>query len=283
MLTVLESIKLSTEYLEKKGVESPRINAELLLADILNCKRLDLYLSYDRPLSPEEISKYRVYLKRRGEFEPYQYIIGKVEFYGLQFEVNPSVLIPRAETEILVEEIISQYKDIGEIKILDIGTGSGNIAVSLAYNLKNAKITATDISKKSLETAEKNSVDNNTEDQINFILNDILNDDLADAGFDIIVSNPPYISESDFNQLRPELKIYEPWYALTDNSDGLIYFRIISEKAKNLLKNKGKIFYEIGAGQSEKVKTILTENNFSGIKIVDDYLHINRVISGEKN
>lgn len=283
MLTVLESIKLSTEYLEKKGVESPRINAELLLADILSCKRLELYLSYDRPLSPEEIAKYRSYLKRRGEFEPYQYIVGKVEFYGLEFEVNPAVLIPRPETEILVEEIISTYKDAGELKLLDIGTGSGNIAVSLAYNLKNVKITATDISKKSLETAEKNSIRNKTEDRINFIFNDILNEDLDDYGFDIIVSNPPYISKSDFIDLSPELKVYEPRQALTDNSDGLIYYRIITSKAKYLLKSKGRIFFEIGEGQSEKVTTILTQNNFTGIKVINDYRHINRVISGEKN
>lgn len=283
MLTVLESIKLSTEYLEKKGVESPRINAELLLADILNCKRLDLYISFDRPLTPEEIIKYRSYLKRRGEFEPYQYIVGKVEFYGLPFEVNPSVLIPRPETEILVEEIISLYKDLGDLKILDIGTGSGNIAVSLAYNMKNTNITATDISSNSLETAEKNSIMNNTGNQIKFILNDIIKDNINEDGFDIIVSNPPYISETDFNKLRPELKVYEPRHALTDNSDGLIYYRIIASKAKNLLKHKGKIFFEIGEGQSEKVKNILLENSFSGIKITDDFLHINRVISGEKD
>ncbi len=282
MLTVLESIKLSTEYLEKKGVESPRINAELLLADILNCKRLELYLSYDRPLSADEIVKYRNYLKRRGEFEPYQYIVGKVEFYGLEFEVNPDVLIPRQETEILVEEIISTYKNSGELKLWDIGTGSGNIAISLACKLKNVKITATDISKKSLETAEKNSVRNKTEDRINFIINDVLKEDLDDSGFDIIVSNPPYISKNDFNDLHPELKVYEPRQALTDNSDGLIYYRIISAKAQNFLKSKGRIFFEIGAGQSENVKNILIQNNFSGIKIVKDYLHINRVISGLK-
>lgn len=281
MLTVLESIRLSTEYLEKKGVESPRINAELLLADILNCKRLDLYLSYDRPLSADEVTKYRTYLKRRGDFEPYQYITGKVEFYGLQFEVNPSVLIPRPETEILVEEIISLFKDSGELKILDIGTGSGNIAIALASNLKNASITATDISKNCLETAERNSFSNQTDKQIKFIINDILKDDLNGGEFDIVVSNPPYISEKDFNDLRPELKVYEPKQALTDNSDGLIYYRIISAKAKKLLKNKGKLFFEIGDGQSEKVSTILTDNNYSDIKIVNDYLHINRVISGK--
>ncbi len=283
MLTVLESIKLSTEYLETKGIESPRINAELLLAHILKCKRLDLYLSYDRPLSVEEIDQYRNFLKRRGQFEPYQYIVGSMEFYGLEFEVNASVLIPRHETEILVEEIITQYKNSGKVKILDIGTGSGNIAVSLAHHLNDAKITATDISKKALAVAEKNAIANKIENQICFVENDILKENLSENEFDIIVSNPPYVSEKDFNELRPELRVYEPKNALTDNSDGLIYYREISAKAKSLLKNKGKIYFEIGAGQAEKVKKILEENNFSEIKIKNDYLNIERVISGEIN
>ena len=120
MLTVLESIKLSTDYLAKKGIESPRTNAELLLAHILNCKRLDLYLTFERPLSDEEITLYRSFLKRRGDFEPLQYIVGSVEFYGLQFKVNSSVLIPRPETEILVEVIADNYKGKGKVKINEL-------------------------------------------------------------------------------------------------------------------------------------------------------------------
>ncbi len=174
MLTVLESIKLSTEYLEKKGVESPRINAELLLAHILKCKRLDLYLTFDRPLSEEEITLYRSFLKRRGEFEPLQYIVGSVEFFGLPFFVNSSVLIPRQETEILVEEIIERNKNNPSIKILDIGTGSGNIAISLAKNLPGSTVTASDISEDALKLAAKNSVLNGTDSQVKFIENDIL-------------------------------------------------------------------------------------------------------------
>lgn len=283
MLTVLESIKLSTEYLEKKGVESPRINAELLLAHILNCKRLGLYLSYDRPLSEDEIIQYRKFLKRRGQFEPYQYIVGSVEFYGLQFEVNSSVLIPRPETEILVEEITTQYKNSGEVKILDIGTGSGNIAISLAHHLPNSKITAIDISPSALEVAKKNASANKTDNRIEFVLNDILKNDFNENEFDIVVSNPPYVSVKEFEELQPELKVYEPRYALTDNSDGLIYYREISAKAKKLLKNKGRLFFEIGEGKADEVKRILSENNFSEIIVKNDYLHIERIIFGEIN
>jgi release factor glutamine methyltransferase len=283
MLTVLESIKLSSEYLKKKGIESPRINAELLLAHILNCKRLDLYLSYDRPLNNDEITQYRDFIKRRGQFEPYQYIVGSVEFYGLKFEVNPSVLIPRPETEILVEEIITQYKGSFNLQILDIGTGSGNIAVSLARYLTGAEITATDISMEALKVAENNAVINKVENQIRFVAGDILKPDFNGSRFDIIVSNPPYVSENEFNALKPELRVYEPRLALTDESDGLVYYRAIAAKAKSLLNDKGRLFFEIGEGHAEAVKLILEQNSFSEMKIKNDYLHIKRVISGVKN
>ncbi|HEY6436691.1 MAG TPA: HemK/PrmC family methyltransferase, partial [Ignavibacteriaceae bacterium] len=135
MITVIESIKLSTDFLAGKGIESPRTNAELLLADIINCKRLDLYLLFDRPLSEVELQHYREYIKRRSSFEPLQYILGKVEFYGLELNVNKSVLIPRPETEILIENIINQFSNEKNLKILDIGCGSGNISIALAVQL----------------------------------------------------------------------------------------------------------------------------------------------------
>jgi len=282
MLTVLEAINLSTEFLEKKEIESPRINAELLLAHALNCKRLDLYLSYDRPLNEDEVKLYREFIRRRIKSEPLQYIIGKVEFYGIEFNVNPSVLIPRQETEILVETIINSVNKDGSLKILDIGVGSGNISISLAKHLPYSKITATDISEQALETAKANAEMNNVLEKINFIKHDILSHNLNDE-FDIVVSNPPYISREEFPQLKDELKVYEPQNALTDFSDGLNYYRIISSKAKEFVKSKGKIFFEVGQGQAEDVKRILAENNFNEISIVKDYLKIDRVISGVKN
>ena len=282
MLTVLEAINLSTEFLEKKEIESPRINAELLLAHALNCKRLDLYLSYDRPLNEDEVKVYREFIRRRIKSEPLQYIIGKVEFYGIEFNVNPSVLIPRQETEILVETIINSVNKDGSLKILDVGVGSGNISISLAKHLPYSKITATDISEQALETAKANAEMNNVLEKINFIKHDILSHNLNDE-FDIVVSNPPYISREEFPQLKDELKVYEPQNALTDFSDGLNYYRIISSKAKEFVKNNGKIFFEVGQGQVEDVKRILAENNFNEISIVKDYLKIDRVISGVKN
>ena len=289
MITVLESITLSTEYLKNKGIESPRINAELLLANILNCKRLNLYLLFDRPLTEEEVVKYRELLKRRSRFEPLQYIIGNVEFYGLDFYVNPTVLIPRQETELLVEAIINIYKDSDPVNILDIGTGSGNIAVALAKNIVNSYVTAVDISEEALKTAKGNAVLNEVDNKIDFIYTDFIKEeepgvdtDQTGIQFDIIVSNPPYISISDYETLRPELRNYEPKCALTDHDTGYLFYEVISSRAYKLLKQGGRLFFEVGKDQHADVSRIMRENCFQDITIIKDYQNIERVISGIK-
>jgi release factor glutamine methyltransferase len=282
MITVLESINLSTEYLNNKGIESPRINAELLLAHILNCKRLNLYLSFEKPLTEEEINKYRELLKRRSKFEPLQYIIGNVEFYGIVFKVNPSVLIPRQETEILVETIIKQYDKYDALRILDIGTGSGNIAISLAKNLDNSFITALDISEDALNIANENALLNYVNNRTEFIKVDFLKEDFKRKDFDVVVSNPPYISIEEFETLRPELKEFEPKVALTDYNSGFLFYEIISAKSTNLLKPEGRLFFEVGKGQFSYISEIMKKNNFQNITIIKDYSNIERVISGEK-
>jgi release factor glutamine methyltransferase len=283
MLTVLESINLSAEYLNKKGIDSPKLNAELLLACILNCKRLDLYLSFDRPLKEDEIQNYRELLKRRASNEPLQYILGSVEFYGLEFKVNSSVLIPRQETEILVETIINTADKEKEYNVLDIGTGSGIIAVSLAKHLPAVKITALDISEKVLTVAALNAELNEVKDRINFIQADITKDNCFEDKFDIIVSNPPYISSAEYEELKPELKVYEPKFALTDYNDGLSFYRSITGSAGKMLNPGKSVYFELGAGQSASVKAIMEQNGFSKIEIIKDYLGIDRVISGEIN
>ena len=281
MITVLESINLSSDYLKNKGIESPRINAELLLAYVLNCKRLNLYLSFEKPLTEEEINKYRELLRRRSKFEPLQYIIGKVEFYGIDFKVNPSVLIPRQETEVLVEAIIEQYDKYDTLRILDIGTGSGNIAVSLAKNLDNSFITACDISEPALKTAAENASMNSVSDRIEFIKIDFIKEEFIRNDFDVVVSNPPYISIEEFETLHPELKEYEPKVALTDYNSGFRFYEMISSKSSYLLKPGGKLFFEVGKGQFSNVSAILKKNNFQNIIVKKDYLNIERVISGE--
>jgi len=281
MLTVLEALTKSTEYLEKKGIESPRANAEIMLAHILNCKRLQLYLSFDKPLKKDEQKTYREFLHRRANREPVQYITQNVEFYGINFEINNSVFIPRQEIEILVETVLKNIDNVNQIEILDIGTGSANISISLAKNLSNSKITAIDTSNSALDLAQRNSNNNSVDEQIIFSNYDILNsENNFSKQFDIIVSNPPYISKEDFNKLEPELNKFEPSIALTDFSDGFNFYHIICQKSKDLLKNNGKLFLELGLGQFDKVKDIMEENKFENINFVNDYQNIKRVIWG---
>ena len=283
MLTVLEALNTASDYLNKKGINSARLNSELLLTSILNCKRLDLYLSFERPLQKNEIDIYRELLKRRSTFEPLQYIIGKVEFYGLEFEVNPSVLIPRPETELLVEAVIELLKKYESPSILDIGSGSGNISIALAKNIPACKIVGLDISEEAIETAKRNAKLNEVGDQLMFVKKNILNGlEIGENKFDVVVSNPPYISAEEFLNLDPELRLYEPRFALTDENDGLSFYRKISALSKSLLKNNGKIFFEIGAGQSEEVKRILLDNDYKSIVIRKDFSDIERIIIGEK-
>lgn len=282
MITVLEAIRLSTEYLDKKKIDSPRINAELLLAHIIGCKRLDLYLAFDRPLTEPELNIYRGLIKRRASYEPLQYIIGTVEFYGLVFKVTPSVLIPRPETELLVENIIKELSDKEQLNILEIGCGSGNITISLAYHLKQAQIITTDISDAALNLAKENSQKLGVAERISFIRHNILTDDLLRFSmFDLVVSNPPYVSLQSYSSLQKEIMDFEPRLAVTDESDGLTFYRIISEKVSGNIKKGGKLFFEISHGQCDDVKSIMTKNNFSKIEVIKDYQNIERIVFGE--
>jgi len=282
MHSVLELLNLTTDFFTQKGIESARLNAELLLAEILNCKRLELYLSFDKPVKDEEVNQYRTFVKRRGNREPLQYILGYVEFYGLTFSVNKSVLIPRQETEILIETILNQSDKNAELRILDIGTGSGNIPVSLAHHLPNAKIVAVDKSSEALSVAENNAAKNHVSEKITFLQINILNSPMPqEVTYDVIVSNPPYVSQTEFTTLQKEIVEYEPDFAVTDFNDGLTFYRKILELAKKHLNENGKIYFEVGAGQADKVKSLFDLFGFSSIKIWKDYSNIARVVQGE--
>lgn len=282
MHTVLELLNLTTNFFEQKGIDSARLNAELLLAETLKCKRLDIYLAFDKPVKDEEVNHFREFVKRRGNREPLQYILGYVEFYGLTFLVNKDVLIPRQETEILIETIVNQTDNEARLNIMDVGTGSGIIAVCLAKHLPNAKIVAVDKSPEALLIAAQNAEKNNVAERITFIKNDVLNSLLnIDEKFDLIVSNPPYVSQKEFSSLQKEIVAHEPDFAVTDFSDGLTFYRKIIESSKAHLNENGKIFFEVGAGQAEQVKSIFEENIFSSIQIWKDYGGIERVVKGE--
>jgi release factor glutamine methyltransferase len=284
MLTVLQAIELSKKYLDEKGVKEARLNAELLLADILKMKRLELYLSYEKPLSEKEKTKYREYLRRRGEHEPLQYILGYTEFYGNKYIVNPSVLIPRPETELLVEKIAKENLSPDLIRVLDIGTGSGNIAISLKKELPTAEVTGVDKSDEALEVAELNCKKILGSEEVVFQQADIFDDDFPARfnGFDIVVSNPPYVSIEEFKTLDSEVKDFEPQSAVTDNSDGYNFYRRIAELANLLLLPKGKLYLEIGHSEAEGIVDMLRNSGLKNIEVTKDLAGIERIIKGER-
>ncbi len=283
MITVLEAINLSTEYLQKKGVESPRLNAELLLAHILNSKRLNLYLMFDRPLNQNELNIYREYLSRRGKREPLQYIIGSTDFFNVHLKTDTRALIPRPETELLVETIINLYKEQEGLNFLDIGVGTGCISIALLKNLKNSKAVGVDLSEGALSLAKENLLLNEIDSQCSLLKFNALDDDYSKLGkFDFVVSNPPYVSKNDFDKLEPELKNYEPRIALTDEEDGMNFFKTIIKNSHQILKLKGKLFFEISPSIASQVKELFEENNFREINLVKDFSNHYRIIYGEK-
>lgn len=284
-LQVIELLNLATEYLSKRGFENSRLIAERLLSRCLNFNRVDLYLNFDRPLSAVDLERFRKMLKRRLQREPLQYILGETEFRSLPFKVNPSVLIPRPETEILVDIVLKKCKEKFQnesiLSILDIGTGSGCIAVSLAKYLENVKITAVDISDSALKIATENAKVNGVENNIQFLKEDFLKFHFVkklSKKFDVLVSNPPYVSAEDFEKLPKEVKNFEPVFALKDGQDGLTFYRKIAERMHELLNPAGFVALEVGLGQAHKVQNLFLNSDFSNVEIFKDLTGIERVV-----
>ncbi len=261
--------------------------AELLFSSILNCNRLFLYLNKKSLLDKDNAGFVSSVLRRRINGEPIQYILGKTEFMGFEFKVTPDVLIPRPETEILVETVLqfaSRLKAQGSgLNILDIGTGSGNIAISLAKFLHNVKITAVDISQEAIEVAQNNAVLNSVGEKINFINKDFfamchVPCAMCQFSFDFIVSNPPYIPSEEIDKLQPEIK-YEPRIALDGGLGGLDFYRRLIAGSIKYLKKGGLLILEMGFNQNEALKNIFQKfEDFEIIEVVKDYNNIERVI-----
>ncbi len=280
---ITDIIQWSTRYLKDKAVENPRLTAEILLAGTLNCRRIDLYLQFDQPLGPEERRRYREMLRQRVNGLPWQYILGKTEFFSLPFEVSSAVLIPRPETEQLVEKVLSYCARLADKNLLiwDIGTGSGAIAVALARHLPTASVTASDISSDALAVAKTNAAANLVASQIHFVQSD-LEKSTDGCTFDIIVSNPPYIPTAELSHLQPEVK-HEPSCALDGGPDGLAYYRRLNLIAKKHLQTSGLMALEIGADQGPQVQQILHETAvFETIEIHQDYARRDRIVLAKK-
>lgn len=275
---ILELLRVTENLFSEKGIDNPRLNAELILCRTLNTKRIDLYLDFEKPISEAELSDYREKVKRRINREPLQYIIGETEFYGLKFKVDPSVLIPRQETELLVEKAmeIAISQKLENPKILEVGTGSGCISISIASKL-TCQIDAIDPSNDALKTARLNSDTNNTTEKVSFMKKDILSDFNNFNGYDLIISNPPYIAKHEMETLMDEVKNFEPRKALTDNADGLVFYRKFIELA-NKTNGKVRMLAEIGDNKKEEVENLLTESKIQKYEFFKDLLNIYRVV-----
>lgn len=276
---VVDIIKSSTAFLEKKGVPDARLDAETLLGDILDKNRLELYLYFDRPLNPEELDHYREHIKRRGSREPLQHIVGETGFMNLTLKTSPAALIPRPETEVLIEKALGLVQD-REVRILDIGTGSGCIALSLAQELGKAKVLAIDVSSEALQLARENAVLNDT--LVSFQELDILQTlPNIEERFDLVVSNPPYIAPSEKDQLQKEVVDFDPPLALFDEVDGLTFYRRYADILPDLLNPGGHFYFEFGGVHQEKsILNIFMEAGYRDLEIIQDYNGDPRVISG---
>ena len=283
-LTIAEACALATKELsENKTIDSPRLDCEVILSHILKCERIDLILNGSNFLKKEHATLFFDMIKKRKNNTPVSYITGVKEFMSLDFFAQEGVLIPRPETEILVEKIIAFYKDNKIPEILDLCTGSGAIAVSLAHYLKKAKVFAIDKFDICVETAEKNAKIHNVSDRCNIIKGDVLDDFSCETKFDCIVSNPPYIKKDVLSTLPKDVKDFEPDYALDGGDDGLIFYRKIVEIAKTHLKDGGLLAFEIGFDQGEDVKYLIDETRvFQTVLVEKDYANQDRIVMAIK-
>ena len=273
---IIEIIKWGEEYFKIKGFENPKQEIEWLLCDLLQLKRIDLYLKFEDIINKSKLKKLKSWIKRRIDREPLQYITGKVEFYGLKFISTPQALIPRPETERLVDITLNSLKKIPEPKILEIGTGSGCVSIAVSNKKPRANILSLDISKNALELAEINAKSNNCKN-INFLEMDFLNE-IPDGRFDILISNPPYIPQKEIENIMPEVKNYEPRIALTDFEEGLNFYYRIAKVGRTLIPN-GIIILEVGLGKHpQKVFSLFKEAGFDQLELIKDYNNNERIL-----
>ncbi|MFO7982055.1 MAG: peptide chain release factor N(5)-glutamine methyltransferase [Desulfuromonadales bacterium] len=274
--TVLKILEWTTGYFRDKGIDNPRLDAELLLADLLEIGRLELYLRFDQPLIAGELTAFRSRVSRRAEREPLQYILGEAEFWSLPLKVTPQVLVPRADTEVLVEEALKRLDSTG--RVLDVGTGSGAVAIALASEKDQACVEAVDICAEALSIAHDNTVRHGLEGRLRLKREDLTA--LTGRGYELIVSNPPYIPQADFIGLMPEVRDFEPRQALDGGTDGLDCYRALACQAPALLADRGWLLVEVGYGQAEEVSELFAAAGLTEIFVRDDYARTPRVVGG---
>ena len=281
--TMLRLLDWTARFFESKGIDTARLDAELLLAHALGCRRIELYARYDEVPDGEPLARFRDAVRRRGQRVPAKYLTGQTEFYSLALAVGPAVLIPRPETEFLVEQALKALPKDEERRVADLGTGSGAIAIAVAKQRPRARLVATDASREALDVARANAQRHVVADRIEFRQGRWFEALAAGTVFDAIASNPPYVATADLERAMPEVRDHEPRAALDGGPDGLDALRILAAGAPAWLKPGGWLIVEVGAGQAQAV-TDLAEGTgrYETIGVVPDFAGIDRVVSMQK-
>jgi release factor glutamine methyltransferase len=285
--TIMKLVQWATTYFDTHDIDSPRATAEILLSHVLNTRRIDLYLRYDQPLTPDELERFKVLIKRRMNREPVAYILGCKEFWSMGLHITRDVLIPRPETECLVEKSLGMLAVDANMKsklILELGTGCGAVILALASENPRHSYWATDISINAIRIARQNAMQNDLNGKIHFIAGDWFAPLGSKTGvFDLIVSNPPYIKSGDLVQLQPEIHAYEPLLALDGAADGLHCLRHIIQSAYRFLKPAGALILEIGHDQKASLKQMIAEcGEYEGVSFYQDYSGYDRILQMNK-
>jgi len=274
---VIDLINWAESYFKEKGFENPRSEIEWLLRAVLKCNRMDVYLRFEEPLSQSQLATLRSWVKRRLEREPLQYITGFCDFYGREFSVNEHVLIPRPETERLIDTALEKVKGLDSPSILDIGAGSGCIATTLGLEILGSTVLGIDVSEDAIGIANKNKEKLEAEN-VSFQKMNIL-EQRPEGEFDVLVSNPPYIPKGEMDGLMKDVKDFEPTVALTDQKDGLIFYKRFAEVGKEVVKSGGWIILEVGLeDHPSAVKKIFSESGFPDTELIKDYNGDDRVL-----
>ncbi len=283
-LTIAETLRRAAEKLRAASVPDPQLAAQSLLAEALGCDRTYLIVNLQQRLSDPILAKYEGLIARRAAGEPLQYIVGHQEFFGLDFEVTPDVLIPRPETELIVEEVLRLVQQAAASNhkwrplIVDIGTGSGCLAITLARELSNAVVIASDISLAALAVARRNAARHNLTDRIRLVAADLLEAFLNEPFADFIISNPPYVAAHELASLQREVRDWEPRIALTDAADGLSFYRRLFKEAPPRLRPGGFLICEMGYAQAEEITALVDRSVWSEPRILADLQAIPRTI-----
>lgn len=277
--TIIKMIKWSQDFFSKHNIENPRLDAEILLSYVMKMQRFYLYVNFEKEMNEKQLADYKTLIKQRVNHVPVAYLVGYKHFMNIQLDVSPDVLIPRPDTETLVDEVLQRLKKmLGNLKIADIGTGSGAIAISIAKMNSNVTVDAVDISEKAIEIAKNNAVKNEVSDKITFHVGNLFQS-LNGQKFNAIVSNPPYIPSDVIDTLQLEVSKHEPRLALDGGTDGLNFYRRLIDESPEYLIEDGFLAVEIGYDQAQSVKQLFEANKrFNDIKVIKDLSHNDRVI-----